>query len=786
MSQRADKYSLLHPSQAMHAGVGPKAAMLARALNLRLPVPHFRVLPHELLSAMLSDGIVQTNSDEFAVSQPHSLQACIGAIDILGELAIRSAFSAEDGATQSLAGHFQTVLGVDPKDASALSQALCRVWSSSRHLPGVERLDVILMQMVDARHAGVAFLERDFPDDLVNSTDGLADALLSGAAAARRFELQRHASGNASHPKMPPWQQRLQRMLGSVRTAFGDHDWDVEWADDGQACWLLQIRPITQATLRDEVFTMANHREILPDPPSRFMTTLIAECAPALFGYYRGFDNRLPRKRRFIEVLHGRPLINLSLLLDMVRLWGLPSRLVTHSIGGISSNSRITPFGFSPERLLRSLPVLLRQGLAQFRAPYRSRTTARRLIAVASQPHPAPADPQVPSQLGPLLSRAAEIYTLLVTDMLALTAAISGPTSLLRRAGVLASLSRRHRSVSTAMHDDLSLVAAALANTPEATQQLASGELSGSEPFSSEWRRWLRAYGHRGVYESDLSMPRFHECPESLFPALLATSPSPRATEPLAWKAWLLWPIWVQARSAIDARERLRSESMRAFDLLRQQLLREAQRLVDANRLPSPEHLWLLTAEECRRMDTGWTPDSGFWQQRETDEKRRAELHVPDLLRRFEPLPGPDHQQEGFSSEWTGIGLTRGEAAGRAWVLREPQSSLPPGFHPASTILVARAVDAGWIPTFRLVAGVAVEIGGDLSHGSIILRELGIPAVTNLQGITAALHTGETLTLNAREGSLSRVGHRERHPVDGAESAKHPETPEPQRVPGKC
>jgi pyruvate,water dikinase len=101
--------------------------------------------------------------------------------------------------------------------------------------------------------------------------------------------------------------------------------------------------------------------------------------------------------------------------------------------------------------------------------------------------------------------------------------------------------------------------------------------------------------------------------------------------------------------------------------------------------------------------------------------------------------------------------LTDGSARGRAWTLNDPSMVLPEGFEPDTTILVARLVDAGWIPTFGLVAGVIVETGGDLSHGSIILREIGLPAITNAQRATATFQSGDEVWLRAGSGAAERV-----------------------------
>jgi rifampicin phosphotransferase len=70
---------------------------------------------------------------------------------------------------------------------------------------------------------------------------------------------------------------------------------------------------------------------------------------------------------------------------------------------------------------------------------------------------------------------------------------------------------------------------------------------------------------------------------------------------------------------------------------------------------------------------------------------------------------------------------------------------------------VARSVDAGWIPTFALVAGVVVETGGDLSHGSIILREIGLPAITNVHGVMRVYRQGDALHLKAGSGRVERL-----------------------------
>jgi phosphoenolpyruvate synthase/pyruvate phosphate dikinase len=71
---------------------------------------------------------------------------------------------------------------------------------------------------------------------------------------------------------------------------------------------------------------------------------------------------------------------------------------------------------------------------------------------------------------------------------------------------------------------------------------------------------------------------------------------------------------------------------------------------------------------------------------------------------------------------------------------------------PEGAILVARAVDPGWTPIFGKVAGIVLELGSRLSHGAVVAREYGLPAVVNLDGITGVLTEGQIVTVDGTRG----------------------------------
>ena len=190
-------------------------------------------------------------------------------------------------------------------------------------------------------------------------------------------------------------------------------------------------------------------------------------------------------------------------------------------------------------------------------------------------------------------------------------------------------------------------------------------------------------------------------------------------------------------------------------DVVAASAVSEASKARAAELLPG---VVLLTPDEVRALDGGWRPDDAFWAARHAERARHEQWDPPDLLGAREDADrwrrAPSGTTPGSRPRLRGLGLTTGTVTGRAWVLRTPSTELPQGWDPASTVLVARAVDAGWIPTFALVAAVVVETGGDLSHGSIILREIGLPAVTNVTGATSTIASGTFVEVRARPGVI--------------------------------
>jgi pyruvate,water dikinase len=73
-------------------------------------------------------------------------------------------------------------------------------------------------------------------------------------------------------------------------------------------------------------------------------------------------------------------------------------------------------------------------------------------------------------------------------------------------------------------------------------------------------------------------------------------------------------------------------------------------------------------------------------------------------------------------------------------------------------ILVARSTDPGWTPAFALASGLVLEVGGQLSHGAIVAREYGLPAVVNVRDALHRIEPGQTITVDGTVGAVYLEG----------------------------
>ena len=201
-------------------------------------------------------------------------------------------------------------------------------------------------------------------------------------------------------------------------------------------------------------------------------------------------------------------------------------------------------------------------------------------------------------------------------------------------------------------------------------------------------------------------------------------------------------------RTYLGLRETGKHHLMRGYALIRATLVELDRRF----RLDGG--IFYLTPEELPSLASG-TDFQKVAVERRTLRAVELSLEVPavlfgdDLEAIGRPLPPPDG-----AVELIGVPLSAGVAEGPALVLTEPTATAADDGY----ILVCPSTDPAWVPLFVRAKGLVMESGGTLSHGAIVAREFGLPAVAGLPGVQTRIKTGQRLRVDGGRGSVSVIG----------------------------
>jgi pyruvate,water dikinase len=677
---------------------------------------------------------------------------------------------------------------------------------------------VVVQRLVPAEISGVLFtrdpLDAEGRRMLVEASWGLGESVVSGKVVPDRYTLDRetgtvlerhiHAKTTmitAHGPEpVPPEKQdaaclddaRLAELadLGRRVEAFYREARDVEWAWADGRFWLLQARPITALSAaesaqvrREEIAALAasaepggtvwsryNLAEVLPEPtPMTWQIVRRFMSGGGGFGLmYRdlGFDpDPALDEAGIYDLVCGRPYCNLSREPRVQFRW-LP---FAHSFAALKAapHKAIYPQAtLDPARggwrFWLLLPILFGKlvrsevRLARMSATFASRLRAEILPAFAVET--ARAAEQDLSQLDPpaLLERLDDWIKRTLIDfardslkptVFAALAMAKLKTGLLRALGpdrIVAALGELTMGARPDPEADL----------PAALQELAERRL--------DEREFVKRFGHRGPNEMELSEPRWAEMGQVLVQGSgFRVQGSGRANAdidlgatwariaeeaklPAAKKA-ALEPEVRALHTYLGLRETAKHYLMMGYALIRR-ILVELDR-----RFGLHDGIFFLTPEDLPRLAAGESLSALIQERR----KRRAlalSLEVPSVLfsddleaiGRPEPITAADTFQ--------GIPLSVGVAEGPALVLHDPATASPSA---EPYVLVCPSTDPAWVPLFLHARALVMETGGVLSHGAIVAREFGLPAVAGLPAIHRRLRTGQRLRVNGGTGTVT-------------------------------
>ena len=330
-------------------------------------------------------------------------------------------------------------------------------------------------------------------------------------------------------------------------------------------------------------------------------------------------------------------------------------------------------------------------------------------------------------------------------------------------------------------------MAALAASEPALTAVLAGGDkeecraaLAGHPELERLVASYLERFGDRCLQELKLESPTMTDEPGTLFSSIghlaarlkdgAEAGQGARTLPPLAevvgpgvFRRFLAGRLASWAKKLVRNRENLRFERTRLFGRVRRIFVRIGERLAALGRLDEPRDIFYLQVEEVLGLIEGAAVSAEI---RDLSRRRKAEYRALAAL----PEPPSRLVTQGAvflsvvgrgratdvrvvqGESLRGAGCCRGRVRGPVRVITDPRGAELK----AGEIMVARFTDPGWITLFANAAGILIERGSLLSHSAIVARELNIPAIVGLTGVTRWLKTGDIVSMDGGSGVVSK------------------------------
>jgi pyruvate,water dikinase len=733
-----------------------------------------------------------------------------------GKVAVRSSAPGEDGEYASFAGQYETVLDVQGIDhlrhaigqcAASLHSDRADAYQHDQHIAPAT-MCVVVQKMVDAAVAGVLFtvdpVSNRYDRLVVDAVEGPGEALVSGEATPDHYEFDQF--GKLCHQELvddsamlSPDQQQL--LISQARTAeqLAGQPLDMEWAIDrqGQLHW-VQARPITTlaSDLREHDTPLADHDIVTRCNIGEMMPGACCPLTLSVTG--RGIEHGMQHMHvsyagrpaitddwTQVAISHGHMFINLtggavaaaSVLGIDVESMGL--NICGRVVPGLEAPHpkpmpvRLIGFG----RLLKYI-FSADKAIAAFKADL-----ARFYIDTSGD---STAVMRAIDSAVPMLNRAYCVHlqsssTSGFTGSILNAILARGPGDKAAHEAEAARLLAGAKEVESAvLVDQLDDITRKIANM-EAEQSGSFSELApeaalawlqndAPEEISHAFQAFLQRHGHRGYRELCLRQPSWSQAPTDLVTTIQTSvkarrgdntaASNPEAINLEKLSLGLRWML-SKAHDAIRRREATKSMLVMATHKLSEAYHFLGDRLVTEGVFNDSDQVFFFSHEELKALvreakEPG--ANSNSWGK--IADRRRLALSFQDKIQ-FDEIcyghPQPvDYRRRADEHDGliSGRPVSRGVVEGMARVAHsvEEASALQPG-----EILVAPITDVGWTPYFNLIAGLVTDTGSSVSHGAVIAREYGLPAIVNTRVGTRRLATGDLIRLDADKGVVELV-----------------------------
>jgi phosphoenolpyruvate synthase/pyruvate phosphate dikinase/glycerol-3-phosphate acyltransferase PlsY len=695
-------------------------------------------------------------------------------------LIARSSAVGEDQMGASAAGQYETFANLTTQ--AELQEGIDQCFESYDQPSAVkyredrgidsDAMSVLIQKQVKGKISGVAFSRDPVTQQagavLVEALPGGADQVVSGEETPEEYRvfIQNLEDIQAKQTEdSPPWLlpddvdleiegegdlppkliQKVAFLTRHIEKHYHGIPQDIEWTYDGEKLWLLQSRPITTLL---PIWTRKIASEVIPGQIKPLTWSINQPLTCGVWGdiftlVLRGRASGLDFDQT--ATLHySRAYFNASLLGEIFQRMGLPPESLEYlTLGGSFTPPPVTS-------TLRNLPGLLRLLNRELKLEQDfQRDTQTCFIPTLEQ-----LQQQSPHELSEteLLQRIDTIiaalkpgtyYSILFPLSVSLRKAlfqIEDEEINSSQAPEIASLRKLQQLAKQArplLSENTDSPLEALSQTPE------------GQDILSQFDQIIEEFGYLSEVANALAVPTWKEDPhpaKSLFTQFLQQSPPQKEDKEITPKGKL-----IQNRVDLNGQVTIRYSQLMAQ--LRWTFLELEQRWLDKEILSQRGDIFFLEFAEVREL----VENKEIEDIKEKIEERRdrADTHrqlkqVPSLVYGNE-APPPSTVKPEISNAQTlqGIGASAGQAEGIVKVIRDWQNL--PDIN-QDTILVVPYTDSGWAAILARAGGLISEVGGRLSHGAIVAREYGIPAVMDIDNATEQFQDGQRVKLDGRGG----------------------------------
>lgn len=732
-------------------------------------------------------------------------------------VACRSSSNLEDLAQASFAGLYETHLCIDSIEdlekkievcANAFSNDRVQSYLKKHNIDaGSQKLYLIVQKMVDVKWSGVTFtlnpINGNEDETLTEFHQGLGEELVSGQVKPKTF-LYSNCLGKPITDRSDNLREIGAHTLIEIAEraleiqALKHHPQDIEWAIDHTGrIFFLQTRNITQFQYRKDVVEHTN---------SDFRDGGVSArvCTPLMYSLYREvMQESMPQylkniriispdcDEKWINFFYGRPYWNLEATKSaLTKVPGFDEEVFDQGMG-ISKDYSRTPAlktPINPKTILRALPVVFAlkkhylkniRDVQNFSESFADREKLWQTSVKRGRQ-------QTDKDFFKSFRRFIENEYFFVEQLYF--------TTIYNNSNAQTDFKTFLKSLGPKVDAQYTELVIGLQNVIHMNVQKGLDHLvnllkcdtihESSPAFQIAFREFIEDNYFHADEELNLLCPRWGEDPSTVLtilrnlvevPNLHKSLEEIESTQRLAFRTNVhalegqirdekflsfltikkFRKLLKFSRDYLRRREEMREVSSKCYHFVRALCLQMGERLANLNIIALPGDIFFLDVIELLEIARDFPRKPGHLNDLSFSIYRRKMLYegyrdfkAPNELgASIINTDNPTDEQ----AQMSGTGCSPGIVSAKVRVI---QSLKDIGLIEPGEILVTRFTDPGWTPVFSILSGVITEVGGILSHASIISREFGIPAILNVSAATERLRTGQTITMDGTKGTI--------------------------------